>query len=977
MAFTAPTAEDRLARAVDEDLVIGGAKTVAIEAGTNKDASVEQSLRVSVTGRIGEDVRLTALLSDQNIPLQPEGNTQRLEELDEVLIRVDAPRGSATLGDFVARRQGTAFGDFERRLSGAQGTAQVGQGGAHAVGGSARGDFRTVEFRGEEGKQGPYVLAGTGANPTGVIVAGSERVWLDGRELTRGDAHDYVIDYSRGEIEFTNRRLVTQDSEIAVDFEVAERDFPRNFYLGEGTFATEGGGLSWRASIASEADGDDPVNLTLTDERRAALEGSGDVPALVSGVECGVDGGDYVPVGDHFEYFEEAGADSGTCAVSFTFVGAGMGDYVRDRDPDTGLTFFRFLGPGQGDYTPGILLSAPRTTSLADMGLRLRTDGGLSLAADAAASRDDRNTLSALDDGDNDGAAGKVALAWERQGVEALGSRLHLTAESSFRGEQAEFRPLGRTRGAYLGEVWNFADTTRADEAVGEVRASVEDPDRWALGGAWGVLDRTGLFRSTRREGDARWTGARMPTATVRVESVRREDDADSTGTVVGDLLRARSSVTTRFGPFEPGAELWKEEREDRRGGAMLSGRDEVEGAGRLGWRVGSGLSGSIRFARRITDVVEGGVWTRQSVGRTFEVKTEARTRGSLRARLSWIRRDLDYAPGRPETDRRTNLTRADLQHENLGGLLRGEYVYETTSRVFSDLIAGEQATEEPTLAVNASARVRLGGGALVRRRGADGGGLARVLRLVRAETLLRVEEETTAEDRTRIYLLDLSRFQDDAHTVFGKILLREEVTLLPDAGPFSVTARWERIDTEDNRGDPDRIEVLTQRSVLRARNRLSPRWTLESQGTWETDSRSDSGTGLVAFDVRRREIREEAVYQPVPTTRLSAIGSLLRERNDPAGASADGFTLGMTGSFAVMRQGRFRGDVTWTHPTSFEGFDLGSRFRTKDANQVEWSGSVDVRVSDWMNASVTYTGRALEDAPTTHLARAEARALF
>ncbi|NNE42664.1 MAG: hypothetical protein HKN12_00520, partial [Gemmatimonadetes bacterium] len=316
------SATDWIARTVDQDLVIGGAKTLAIEAGSNKDAAVEQSLRVSVTGRIGDDVRLTALLSDQNIPLQPEGNTQRLEELDEVLIRLDAPRGSATLGDFVARREGTAFGNFERRLSGAQGTALLGPTGARAVGATSRGNFRTVEIPGEEGKQGPYVLAGNGLNPSGVIVAGSERVWVDGRELTRGDNHDYVMDYSRGELEFTNRRLITEDSEIAVDFEVAEQEYRRNFYLGEGSFASDGGGLEWRTSIAAEVDDEEPVNLTLTDERRAALEAAGDEPVLVSGVECGEDGGDYVEVGDHFEYFKEAGADSGTCAVSFAQVAA-------------------------------------------------------------------------------------------------------------------------------------------------------------------------------------------------------------------------------------------------------------------------------------------------------------------------------------------------------------------------------------------------------------------------------------------------------------------------------------------------------------------------------------------------------------------------------------------------------------------------------------------------------------------------------
>lgn len=970
-------AADWLARTVDQDLVIGGAKTVSIEAGSNRDAAVEQSLRVSVTGRIGEDVRLTALLSDQNIPLQPEGTTQRLEELDEVLIRLDGPRGSATLGDFVATRHGTAFGDFERRLSGAEGTAKAGPGGARAIGASSRGSFRSREFPGQEGKQGPYVLAGSGLNAAGVIVAGSERVWLDGRELTRGETGDYVIDYSRGELEFTNRVLITEDSEIAVDFEVAEQEYRRNFYLGEGSADSPGGLLKWRTSIASEVDGDDPLNVTLSEERRAELAAAGDSPVLVSGVECG-DGGNYVDAGDHFDYFKVAGADSGTCDVSFTFVGAGAGDYVRDRDLDTGLTFFRFAGAGLGDYSPGVLLSGPRTTSLADMGLRLRTDTGFSLSADGAWSRDDRNTLSSQDDGDNEGAAGKVALGLDREGVEALGRTLRIRGESSFRGEQAEFRPLGRTRDVYLGEVWNFADTTRADESVGEVRASVEEADRWTLGGAWGVLDRAGRFRSTRREGSASWTGRRVPSASFRLETARREDAADTLGTVIGDLRRARGAITTRAGIFAPGGTFWQEKRENVRAGSTLDGQNDVEGGALLGIVPGSALRLDLRFARRVTDDIVAGAWARKSAARTYEVKAEAEPGRSARVRLSWIRRELDFTEGRPETDRTTNLTRADVTHESFSGLVRGEYVYETTSRFFTDILAGQQAPEEPTLALNASARISLGGTTRARR-GEESGTSAwrRAFALFRSETLARVEEETTTSDRRRIYLLDFSRFQQDDTTVFGKILLREEVTVFPGAGPFSLTARWERIDTEDNRADPDRIDLLSERTVLRARNRVATRWTLETQGTRETDSREDSAVQLFDFDVRRSELREEVVYQPAPTTRISAIGAWLFERNEASGARAHGRELGLATSFALRTQGRFRGDVTWTHPTLFEGADPGSRFRTKDVNQFEWRGSVDVRASDWLNASLTYSGRALEGAPTTHLARAEARAFF
>jgi hypothetical protein len=967
---TSLAAADRLARAVDADLAIDGAKTLAIEAGTNRDATVEQSLRVSVTGRIGEDARLTALLSDQNIPLQPEGNTQRLEELDEILVQIESKKGAATLGDFVARREGSAFGDFDRRLSGAEAWVARGSARVRGVGASTRGTFRSVEFRGVDGKQGPYVLAGQGPDPTGVIVAGSERVWIDGRPLTRGESQDYVIDYSRGEVEFTNRRVVTAQSEIAVDFEVAEQPYKRSFFLGETSYGTPGEGLAWRAGMTAERDGDEPRDVSLTDERRAALAAAGDSAVLVPGAVCGLENGDYREEGDHFVW---ARPDSGTCNVSFTFVGAGRGDYVRDRDADLGAVFFRFVGAAQGDYTPGLSLAPPRSLTLADFSASAGGAEGLSLHADGALSREDRNTLSGKDDGDDDGAAGRAELAYRSGELARWGGPVKVDASGSFRGQAAEFTAPGRTRAAYLGEVWNFADTTRADETVSEVSTTVSAGERWSAGGGFGVLDRAGRFRSTRHDVSASWAGRRVPTARGRVEWVRREDDADSAGTVVGDLRRERGDVVTAFGPFRPGVAWWREDREDDRAAERLSGQDDAEIAGTLAFDPGRIGRGDVRIARRTTDLVEGGRWLRDSVGRTVELRGEVPGRRA-RARVSWIRRDVDFEAGRPSPDVTTDLARADLAHESLGGVVSGEYVYQTTSKSFTDLLAGPGAAEEPTLALEASARVVLAGAPARSRAGGSSSGR---LSWFRAETYGRVEEQTSAPDRGPIYRLDFSRFQDDVYTVFGSQLVREEVTLLPGAGALSLTGRWERTRTKDARAASAPLDLDSERRVLRMRNRLDVRWTLESQGTWQEDSRGDARTGVADFDVRLLELREALVWQPQPSSRLSGTGAIVSERDELRRASIRGVLAGLGAQSGVRGAGRAQADLTWTHPTDVQGVDVGQRFRTRPQDQWEWRGTLEIKASDAIHVSVSYSGRAVEGSPPLHFARAEARALF
>jgi hypothetical protein len=330
----------------------------------------------------------------------------------------------------------------------------------------------------------------SGPDPEGVVVAGSERVWLDGRELTRGDSNDYVIDYSRGEIEFTNRRLITKDSQIAVDFEVAEQEYRRSFYLGEGKSVLLNDHAGLRASVTAETDSEEPLNFTMTEERREALRQAGDEQVLVPGAVCGVENGDYNQVDGHFEF---AGADSGTCEVAFTFVGAGLGEYVRDRNLDTGVTFFRFVGAGLGDHLSGLFLPAPRNAQLADVGAAGKI-GDVDLQWTERTAAKDLNRLSSLDDDNNEGAAAQMSAAWRTEGKRYLSG-----INTVFRGQEAEFTPMGRTRAVFLGERWNFTDTTRADETTAEVDSWVERTGQWRAGLSAGVLDRSDLFRASPR----------------------------------------------------------------------------------------------------------------------------------------------------------------------------------------------------------------------------------------------------------------------------------------------------------------------------------------------------------------------------------------------------------------------------------------------------------------------------------------------
>jgi hypothetical protein len=127
-----------------------------------------------------------ATLTDQTTPIQPDGSTQNLREFDKVYIRLNSPYGQVQLGDIDVSMQNSQFARVQRRLQGADVlTSSPEIGSLNAAGAVVRGEFRTQSLAGSDGVQGPYRLSGSKGEQFIIVLAGTERVYLDGVLLNR------------------------------------------------------------------------------------------------------------------------------------------------------------------------------------------------------------------------------------------------------------------------------------------------------------------------------------------------------------------------------------------------------------------------------------------------------------------------------------------------------------------------------------------------------------------------------------------------------------------------------------------------------------------------------------------------------------------------------------------------------------------------------------------------------------------------
>jgi len=439
-----------------------------ITSGNNQSTVANSSMDINIEGKLSDKVTIRANIFDTNIPLQENGYSQSITDFDRIFIELSSKNWRVKAGDVSLKNENSYFLAFEKQVSGLEVAASINDNTNIAASGAiVRGQFSAYKFVGVEGNQGPYKIFGPNNEPNFVIIAGSEKVFVNGSKITKGINDDYLIDYNIGEIRFNTTFPITNDMRIRVEFQFSNRNFTRFVSYEKAEYKTDKIELSGYFYNENDVK-NQPIQVNLTAAQKQILANAGNNTDLMVGESAYPDEYDvnrilYKKVqdgnNDYFEYSTSENDDLFT--VTFSNVGNNEGDYTLSETFANGNVFV-YVGTNLGNYKPITQLIAPTKLQVAVLNSSYIPNEKTRISAEVAFSNSDQNLFSTIDNNKNKGIATK--LAWKQT---LLDKKWKLLSTVNYLFIHRNFNTIQRFQSVEFNRDWNLNNPIGNQQQIG------------------------------------------------------------------------------------------------------------------------------------------------------------------------------------------------------------------------------------------------------------------------------------------------------------------------------------------------------------------------------------------------------------------------------------------------------------------------------------------------------------------------------
>jgi len=462
-----------------------GSFTRGIAVGNNQDLTLNSGFNLQLAGEIGNDLRIQGAMTDNNIPIQPEGTTQQLQEFDKVYIVVSNKNSELTAGDFELSKPKSFFINYYKKLQGVQiansykmnRTTTISSKGGIAI---TKGKYNRINLKVTEGNQGPYRLPGGEGEVFVVVLSGTEKVYLNGILLSRGYDRDYIIDYNSGELTFMPATVITKDARIIVEYEYSNQQYLRSSLYGGVNIIKP----KWEFNVNaySEQDGKNSNRsreLSKEDKLLLAQLGDSTSNTLVNSIKV-IDAAADLSVISYSLVDTLANGVTyrimsfpwriGTDRLVAEFVDVGAGNYIR-QDKGVNGRVYQWVAPDPvtgrptGKFEPLTRLIAPNQQQMFSASAAWTPDSTLRIGTEVALSNRDLNRFSRLDDANNQGIGLAVNAEKNKIRLNVKGTWL-LSAALQYEYAAKNFTAINPYRPVEFVRDWNLPALVLNDQHI-------------------------------------------------------------------------------------------------------------------------------------------------------------------------------------------------------------------------------------------------------------------------------------------------------------------------------------------------------------------------------------------------------------------------------------------------------------------------------------------------------------------------------